>query len=241
MPNFTDQIAAIDSELAALLTPVESEPEPQVITMTPEELASYAKNQLELAKADTDPTARLTALHEVIALAKAYSWEEKGSMGVSVYGGPLSVGAQSASGEESEKSVSVPGPQASPGAQGFEASGGDMSGPAPTAAARAMPPAFPVSPAASGQGWISKAEVEAVIAKADNADALAAAMKDLLSQPVEGDITIEQEPEAVAKDDAHWPADLASKQFLDGEKVTDDVIDFGDDPDGLGRGKIVGE
>lgn len=240
MTDFNSTLDALAHEIQGILKADESVP------MTKTEFAAYCAEQIKLAKADTDPAPRLAALAEQVALAKAYTWENSGPFGVSIYSGELAVTAQSAHAErnpqvvDSEKNgqgMAVPGPQATPSGGAFEAPSGPTGPASNTArpAMTAMPPAFPQSePAANAEGFIAKAEV------AKSAEALLAAAHSLLAEEGKS----HQEPVAEAlkapmnKDDG-WPADLASESFLQRKPEVAPEEDFGGDPEGLGRGKIV--
>lgn len=217
MPTINEALAAVEKELAAIVAPA-----PVTKSMTHAEFIAYVQEQVALAKTDADPVARIDALRKQIDLAKN-GWETSATIPVSVYSGDLSIDATSAAGERSEVSLSVPGPQSAPAAGAFE-SEGSMSGPAPTADARIMPPALPQSqPAAGAEGFMAKAEK--VLAKAVDGNMLIAALRDELE---------DKPAPVIAKDSDGWPTDLA--------RDTADVDaegDFGFDPAGLGRGKLV--
>ena len=134
--------------------------------------------------------------------------------------------------------MSVPGPQAAPAAGAFEsASGpGGPSGNTVRPAGSYMPPTFPQSePASNAEGFIAKAAE--VLAKSDGGDVLLAELKSMLDGEAPA-TDADAAPTSVAKDDG-WPLDLATDSFLNEKPAMQDEDDFGRDPDGLGRGKLV--
>jgi hypothetical protein len=97
-----------------------------------------------------------------------------------------------------------------------------------------MPPTFPQSePAANAEGFIAKAAE--VLAKADGGDALLAELKGMLDAEAQPGDEVKA---PVAKDDG-WPLDLATESFLNDTPAVRDEDNFGFDPNGLGRGKLV--
>lgn len=233
MPELNDHLDAIGKELAGLL---KSDDTPAAVDMTPEDLVKYAAEQIELAKSDEDPKPRLEHLAGVVDLAKAYSWEDGGSMSVSVYSGPLSVQAGS---RQAEKIAEHPGKpcgvdqKATPAAGAFENASGPT-GPASNTAkptARYMPPTFPQSsPAGAAEGWMAKAAD--LLKSVDGGEALVAEFQAMLNdeaQPGDGD-DARKEAELAKKDDDGWPADLATESFLDDKPAVRDEDDFGSDP-----------
>lgn len=227
MSTIQDTLAAIAKELEGLRVPG-----PLTKAMTSEELIEYTKEQIALAKKDTDPGPRIKALSEVVNLAKAYSWEDGGTMSVAVYSGELSVQAGSRQAEIMDTTLGVPGPQASSSSGGMEAPSG-VTGPATNTARpvmRIMPPALPEStPAAGGEGWIAKAE--SVLKSVDGGAALLAELKGMLGAEARpGDGAGFRQP--VVKDEG-WPADLATKEFLEGKPASPRADDFGSDPSDL--------
>lgn len=242
MPDLTATLEAIGTELAGLL----SDDTPAIVEMKFAEFVDYCNQQIGLAKNDSNPAPRINALVEVVNLAKAYTWEDGSTMSVPVFSGPESVQAQSAYAERiaDHPGLSLPtapGQQAVPGGgQGgaFEAPSGPSgpSGNTVSPAASYMPPTFPQSePAAGAQGFMAKAAQ--VLAKAENGDALLGELKALLdaeAQPGDGNDLKDE----VKKDDG-WPLDLATESFLEDKPAVRNEDDFGKDPGGLGRGKII--
>ena len=227
MPDMNQHLDALGAELAGLLKADDAATE---TVMTPEAFVAYATEQMALAKSDKDPTERLEHLAAVVELAKAHGWEESDTFSVSVYSGPLSVSAGS---RQAEKIAEHPGKglgvsQEAPVASGgFEGASG-VTGPASNTAApaaRYMPPAFPEStPAASAEGWMSKA---AVVLKSHGEDALLAELTAMLgeeAQPDDGKEEVE-----VAKNDDVWPDDLATESFLADKPAVAEEDNFGPD------------
>lgn len=245
MSDLNTTLEALGTELAGLLSTENATPE--TVSMTLDQFVDYCKSQIELAKADTDPAARVEALKAVVDLAKAYSWENGAAMSVPVYSGPLSRQAQSAEAEKIAehpgRGLGVPGPEASPSNGAFEAASG-ITGPAThtaRAAERHMPPALPMStPAAGNEGFIAKAALTEAIEKAADGQALLDSLKSMLDDEATKDAPAQINEEPVAKQDDGWPADLSTKAFLDGEAEIPAAEDFGTDPAGLGRGKHIG-
>lgn len=234
MTDLTTTFTAIDKELAALL-PNGSAPAISKMDMTPAQFVNYCGEQIALAKAGEDAANRIAHLQEIVSLAKQ-GFEDGATVSVALYAGDLSVQAQSRWAEKMEQSFSVPGPQAAPATGGMEVPSGPT-GPLSNTAApalSAMPPAFPTVPASGAEGFIAKAA--AVLAKAENGQALLAELTGMLTaeaQPGDGRASY------VEKDDG-WPHDLATKTFLDGATPTPAEDDFGGDPAvGLPRGKLV--
>jgi len=237
MPAITDTLAAIGTELAGLLS---ADSDTRAMTLT--EVIDYCKSQIDLAKADTDPAPRIAALSAVVALAKAYSWETSSTMTVPVFSGELSVNAQSAAAERiaehpGKSLPTAPGTQASPSSGAFENNAGPTGpvGNTVRPAASYMPPASPHStPAANAMGFVAKAAE--VLAKSGDA-AMLNELKAILegeAKPGDG----EEMKDNVRKDDG-WPADLATKTFLDGKSEIPTEDDFGPDPHNLRRGKVI--
>jgi len=240
MPNLNETLEAIGTELAGLLA---TDSTPATVEMTLDDFVSYCKQQIDLAKADANPADRVKHIHEIVSLAKAYSWEDGGTMNVPVFTGPESEPAQSAAAEKIAEhpgmGLGVPGPQATPADGAFEQPGG-VAGPSGNTvrpAASHMPPAFPQSePAASAEGFMAKAA--SVLAKAENGDALLAELKGMLNAEAQpGDEKASHDD--VKKDDG-WPLDLSTPHFLEDKPAVSDEDDFGTDPSNLGRGKLVG-
>lgn len=232
MPTFNETLDALDQELSLVLK------EDNSVPMTQAELVAYVQEQVELAKADADPSERLIALREVVSLAKAYGWESNDTMSVAVFSGPLSVQAQSAQAEKiaehpGKSLPTAPGQEASPSSGAFEAPSGPTGPAGNTArpAASHMPPTFPqAEPAASSEGFIAKAEDK------DLLDAMHGMLDDegkAHKEEVHADLKDE-----VKKDDG-WPLDLSTESFLERKPEVPAAEDFGSDPDGLGRGKVV--
>lgn len=234
MPELNDHLDAIGKELAGLLKA--DDDTPAAVDMTPEDLVKYAAEQIALAKSDADPKPRLEHLAGVVDLAKAYSWEDGGSMSVSVYSGPLSVQAGS---RQAEKIAEHPGKglgtgsQAAPAAGAFESASGPT-GPASNTAkpeARYMPPTFPQSaPAGAAEGWMAKAAD--LLKSVDGGQALVAEFQAMLNaeaQPGDGDEERKEAAELAKKADG-WPDDLATESFLDDKPAVRDEDDFGSDP-----------
>lgn len=248
MPNELNKtLDAIGTELAGLLSVEDINPQSQ--TMTLDQFVAYCAEQIKLAKADANPTPRLAALSQIVALAKAYSWEDGAAMSVPLFSGELAVTSQSAYAERNPTAIdsemngqgfSVPGLQAAPAGGAFETSSAGPSGPPSNTAkpaARYMPPAFPQSePAAAAQGFMAKAA--SILEKSAEGKTLLAEFNALLgnepAQPGDGDGF----KKAVSKDDG-WPHDLATDTFLNGKPAVANEDDFGTDPNGLGRGKPV--
>jgi len=244
MPNLKETFAAIDKELSGLL----DDSSPQTAAMTAEQFVVYVQDQLTLAKSDSDPSARISALREVVSLAKAYSWEDNDTMSVPVFSGELSKPGQSAAAERIAEhpgmglGSSVPqGSTPAPEGSAFAGAAGP-SGPASNTAspaARYMPPATPQSePASPSEGFMAKAA--ALLEKSADGAALMTELKAMLdaeAQPGDG-AAAKAEAAAAAKDEG-WPLDLATEAFLENKPAVRSEDDFGADPSGLGRGKII--
>lgn len=226
MPELKETLDAIDQELAGLLKADEP------LKMTLDEVLSYAREQIGLAKADSDPAPRLAALREVINLAKAYGWEENNTMSVAVYSGDCAVQRMSAHAERNAEhpgqGLGVPGPEASPASGAFESASGPTGPASNTAspAARYMPPAFPQSePAASAEGFMAKAAD--VLKSVDGGEALLDELKGMLNTEAKAG-----DGEGFTKEikDDGWPLDLSTPSFLEGEPEVKSDEDFGVDP-----------
>src|SRR5690606_13904706 len=160
MSTSQPSIAAIESELTGLL----KTQNPATVSMTQPQFLAYARDQITLAKSDSDPKPRLTALEKLVSIAKAQSWEDTTTIPVSVYAGDLSVQATSAQAEQIAEhpglGVAVPGPQGAPTSGGFE-SGAGPAGPTGNTVrpeGRWMPDAAPQStPTGGAEGFIAKA------------------------------------------------------------------------------------
>lgn len=237
MPAITDTLAAIGTELAGLLSA-----DSATRSMTLPQVVAYCKQQIDLAKSDSDPAPRIAALSAVVALAKAYTWEDGAAMTVPVFSGELSVDAQSAAAERIAEHpgmslATAPGDQASPAGGAFEMPSG-VAGPSGNTVRPAgtfMPPTFPQSePAAGAMGFMAKAA--AALAKSGDA-AVLNELKAILegeAKPGDGDAL----KDSVRKDDG-WPLDLATKTFLEGKNEIPSEDDFGPDPHNLRRGKVL--
>lgn len=225
MTDLTKTFAAIDSELAGLL----SADDATTIDMDAEQFTGYCQAQIELAKAGEDAANRISHLQEVIAKAKGGGWSDNSTIPVKVYRGELSVDAQSRWAEKMDVNFRVPGPEASPAAGAFAKPSGPT-GPASNTAApagRYMPPATPTStPAATSEGFIAKARE--VLGKADGATELLSQFNALLtgeaSEP--GDLEITPTPRELDT----WPDDMASKESMAGDAPLAEVDSFGGDP-----------
>ncbi len=239
MTDLTKNFEAIESAIAGLMAPENDAP--KELKLTPSQFINYCNEQIALAKAGEDTEARLAHVKEVVAMMKRDnkgSWMETDTRSVAVYGGELSVQAQSRWAEKMESNFSSP-PQAPVASGGFESPAG-ITGPASNTAspeARHFPGSAPQSePAANAEGFMAKAS--AILAKSDGDEAgLVAELKALLdAEGAEGDdVTIVDEKENLAKTnrnkDDGWPADLATGHFLDGKEAVEDVEDFGNDPE----------
>jgi hypothetical protein len=225
MTDVSKTLEAIGAELSDLLTH-EDISTAETVEMTLEQFVEYCKSEIAKAKADEDPAPRIAALQKAVELAKMENWEDGATASIPVFGGELSVQAQSAHSEMSEQSVSVPGPQASPSGAAFEAASGPTAA-AGTPALRAMPPAFPTSPAAGAQGFMAKARD--VLGKSAEGQSLLAEFSAMLdAEPAQpGDAEAGAPAEVV---DHGWPRDMSTSTFLEGSKPVASEDDFGADP-----------
>ena len=218
MSKLTETLEAIEKGLEGLLV-VDETKAPETRTFTPEEFITYVAEQIELAKADDDATARLTYVREIVALAKAGGFEDKESVTVPLYvTGDLSVQGQSAASAVTE-STHAAGSNAANECDSCGAFARDVSSPSmpePAAAASTMPPVS-MEPASSPEGFLAKSAEKTGTEKV---------LLDQLSAVLTGD---EAKVEKTTGDG--WVHDLATPQFLDGKAVVDDSLDdFGNDP-----------
>ena len=218
MSDITTVLDAISTELSGLRTTP-----PATVPMTLDAFQQYCDTQIKLAKADANPAPRISALIEVVRVAKAHGWESLDTMQVPAYPGDV---GETAAAEKMDVTLATPGQVAPPtGTGGFEAAATGPTGPATNTAApamRAMPPTFPQStPAGAGEGWLAKAQE--LLAKSTDA-ALRNELTALLTAAGSKDAAI-----PVAKHDDDWPLDLATPAFLTGAKLKPED-DFGGDP-----------
>ncbi len=246
MTDTSETFNDIDNALADL--EVVHTQEPATVTLEATEVAHYIHHQVELLKTDTNPGPRLEALRQVVALAKAWSWEDTETMPIPLYTGELSVQQTSAmadrigpvsDGISDGVGFWVPDPkQLEP--KPSQRDGGAFQVPQtyphvkPTAfidpKESIMPPAFPkVTP---GQNYISKAAVD-LIKQVDGGEELLGQLQNLLEEVAEdGD---GEGFEGVAATQDSWPNDMSTPQFMDGAEAVADEDYFGTDPQGLTR------